>query len=188
MTETILSLPQQWPFSLNTLLWPIGIIAVLSIGILWLTKRFRRSTLPYLVRDTLNSPTEQAFFSVLRQCVDLDVMIACKVRIADVLEVKLKKRHANDQRWWRFFRLISSKHIDFVLCDVTTSRFLLAIELDDRSHQRRDRQRRDQFVDQVFASAGLPLLHFKASRRYDRQEIQDQIDPYLKPTETEQGR
>ncbi len=38
---------------------------------------------------------------------------------------------------------------------------LVGIELDDASHRRARRQRRDRFVDEVFAAAGLPLQRFR---------------------------
>jgi len=42
------------------------------------------------------------------------------------------------------------------------------IELDDSSHQEQRRQVRDEFLDEAFASAGLPLLSVIASRSYDQ--------------------
>ena len=55
----------------------------------------------------------------------------------------------------------------------------LAIELDDSSHQRKDRAERDAFVDQVFKAAELPLLHIKVVQNYDSAEIQSQIQTLL---------
>jgi hypothetical protein len=43
---------------------------------------------------------------------------------------------------------------------------LVGLELDDRSHQRRDRQERDEFVEQVFAAARLPLARIPAKWAY----------------------
>jgi hypothetical protein len=54
-------------------------------------------------------------------------------------------------------------------------RLVTGIELDDSSHKRVDRQARDQFVDSVFASAELPLLHFRASRTYDVRQISHRL-------------
>jgi len=47
----------------------------------------------------------------------------------------------------------------------------LAIELDDKSHQRKDRQERDAFVDEVFRAAGLPLVHIPAAKGYQVDEV-----------------
>jgi len=55
----------------------------------------------------------------------------------------------------------------------------VGIELDDSSHQRPDRQARDQFVDGVFAAAQLPLLHIPVKRSYVTTEIAALLAPYL---------
>ncbi|WP_342594208.1 DUF2726 domain-containing protein [Salinicola lusitanus] len=154
---------------------------VIVVFTLWQLKRLvsggRRY--PYIPQERLNTPTEQAFYAAIQRAMGSTLLIACKVRIADVLQVRFRKRHRRDQRWWRYFRLISSKHIDLVLCEPRGGRILAAIELDDRSHRRRDRKRRDRFVDDAFASAGVPLLRFPASGRYDAREIQERLSPYL---------
>ena len=56
---------------------------------------------------------------------------------------------------------------------------LLGIELDDKSHQRNDRQDRDQFVDQVFKAAGIPLLRVPVKHTYSLQEVQSILQSYI---------
>jgi len=51
----------------------------------------------------------------------------------------------------------------------------MAIELDDRSHQREDRQKRDAFVDDVLTQAGIKIAHIWASSPYDLQTIRNQL-------------
>jgi len=48
---------------------------------------------------------------------------------------------------------IDRKLVDLLLYDHQTLRPLLGIELDDKSHQRKDRQDRDRFVDGVFSAS-----------------------------------
>lgn len=48
---------------------------------------------------------------------------------------------------------------------------VLGIELDDSSHDQKARQERDQFVDEVYKAAGLPLLHIRATATYDAKII-----------------
>jgi hypothetical protein len=74
---------------------------------------------------------------------------------------------------------IDRKHVDFVICDALTMRPVLGVELDDASHQRRDRVERDAFVDGLFSAAGLPLLHVKAARGYPPQDLRIAIDTKL---------
>ena len=83
-----------------------------------------------------------------------------KVRLADIVT-------CSDAAWRRGMgSAIAQKHLDFVLCDRHTTQFLLAIELDDRSHDRPDRRKRDEFVNRVLAQAGVALIRFQARRWY----------------------
>jgi hypothetical protein len=70
---------------------------------------------------------------------------------------------------------IDRKHVDFVICEARTMQPLLAIELDDASHERADRIARDAFVDRVFEVAGLPLLHVRFALAYQPEVLMHAI-------------
>ncbi|WP_153556981.1 DUF2726 domain-containing protein [Roseimaritima sediminicola] len=124
--------------------------------------------LPYRLRTSFLSPAELAFYRVLEQAAP-QYSINNKVRLWDVLYVP----RAEGSR--RYENKISSKHVDFLLCDPATMQPVLAIELDDSSHNRQDRQDRDAFVDKAFAAARLPILHVAASRNYSATDLRDRI-------------
>jgi very-short-patch-repair endonuclease len=148
----------------------VVLIAVLFFG--RLTKAFAR--LPYRKKDCLLTPAERSFFGVLGQAIDNDLYIFAKVRLSDLLWLPkgTEKRQAHLNR-------IQSKHIDFVLCDRTTTEPRLLIELDDSSHRRTDRQSRDAFVDQAAGQAGLPILRVPAKRSYGVGELRQHISSLL---------
>jgi very-short-patch-repair endonuclease len=75
---------------------------------------------------------------------------------------------------------IRSKHIDFLLCDSERLQPLLILELDDYSHERDDRKKRDEFVDNVLLSTGLKTLRVKVSNIYDIDELLAKIDSLIK--------
>lgn len=130
---------------------------------------------PYELRNNFLSPAELSFYGVLRDVVGNRAVISSKVNLGDVFRVKL-----DDKSKFRIYtNKIDRKHVDFLLCDPVTMRPLVGIELDDRSHQREDRQVRDTFVDEVFAAARLPLLHIPVRRAYVALEIEAQIAPFL---------
>ncbi len=52
---------------------------------------------------------------------------------------------------------------------------VLAIELDDRSHQRPDRVERDRFLNQALSAAGLPLLRVAVAEHYDADQLQAEV-------------
>ena len=70
---------------------------------------------------------------------------------------------------------INRKHFDFILCRPDDLTVLCAIELNDASHQRKDRQERDEFLETACRSAGLPLILFDARHAYSPMEISARI-------------
>ena len=56
---------------------------------------------------------------------------------------------------------------------------VLGVELDDSSHDRESRKKRDQFVDDVFKKTGLPILHIKAARGYVPEDIAREVSKAL---------
>lgn len=131
--------------------------------------------LPYGRRKYLLSQAEQSFYHTLAEILNSHYIICPKVRISDILYVDKKKA----TKTYTFLNKITSKHIDFLLCDPRSVTPLLAIELDDKSHEREDRQKRDFFIDKAFADAGMPLVHIKAQRGYNRDELIATLRPYL---------
>ncbi len=130
--------------------------------------------LPYRLRDDFLSPAEFSFFKVLSSAVGPQLTIQSKVRLADIFFVA----RPNENR--SYFGKISQKHLDFLVCDSVTMQPVFGVELDDSSHNRNNRQKRDEFIESVSHAAGLPLLRFPAQRDYDPREIAAQVLPFLK--------
>lgn len=130
---------------------------------------------PYRLRDHFLSPAELSFYGVLNEAVAGRAVVSSKVGLNDLFQVK-----TDDQSRYRIYtNKIDRKHVDFLLCDPATMRPLVGIELDDKSHQRADRQARDEFVDQVFGAAKLPIVHISAKRSYAVADLTIQLTPYL---------
>lgn len=70
---------------------------------------------------------------------------------------------------------IQSKLVDYLLCDKASLVPLVAIELDDSSHDSTRRQERDSFVDEACKSAGLKLLHFRGQQAFDSRALQETL-------------
>jgi len=135
------------------------------------TNTLSNNNLPYRAKDYFFSKAERSFYLVLQQAVDLNhYEIFAKVRLADLLWLPkgTTKRQSFQNR-------IQSKHVDFIICDRKQYRPLLAIELDDSSHQQPTRKDRDAFVDAAFMQAGLPLLHIPAQKNYNTRGLATQI-------------
>jgi very-short-patch-repair endonuclease len=135
--------------------------------------------LPYRQRDDFLSPAEFSFYRVLVSAVGSRAIICPKVNLADVFYVGRSDTKQSHQAYQAYRNKISAKHVDFLICDPTTMRPRLAVELDDSSHGRRDRQERDEFVDRVFEAARLPLLHIPAQAAYNPSALWSQVAPHL---------
>ena len=123
--------------------------------------------LPYHVRDDFLSPAELSFYHVLRLAVADWAVVCPKVRLGELFFARTGE-HGQNRSW---MNRIDRKHVDFLLCDPKTMRPLLGIELDDASHQRRDREQRDLFVEQTFAAARLPLARVAVRPEYNAREL-----------------
>lgn len=142
----------------------------------------RKSALPYKKRDVLLSRAENDFFQVLRSVAGGRCFVFSKVRLGDLLYVPKGAQNAAS-----FRNQIQQKHIDFVLCDTRQIAPILAIELDDRSHEREDRKARDRFVEEALETAGLPLLRVRAAQSYSAQDLMEEIRRVIattRPTES----
>ena len=115
------------------------------------------------------SPAEKAFYDILDELVGEDITICPKPSVREVLQVRADVRRDR----LKYFNWISQKHVDFVLCDKDTMQILCAVELDDRSHERSDRQQRDAFLDKAFKKAKLPLFHIPCKKSYGAKELNE---------------
>jgi len=96
----------------------------------------------------LLTPSEARFHQCLDALSQQRCRILCKPRLADVFQ------HHD----LTGFNKVSQKHIDFLICRNDDWMPMLGIELDDDSHERKERKVRDVFVNSLFASVGLPLI------------------------------
>lgn len=129
--------------------------------------------LPFRLRDDFLSAAEYSFYRVLLSAVGNRAAICPKVNLADLFFVA--RPNANQGLRNR----IDRKHVDFLLCDPATMKPRCGIELDDSSHARRDRQDRDEFVDQVFQAAGLPLVRVPAQSAYSPTALLSLLEQHL---------
>ena len=147
-----------------------GCLSLLTFGLLGrATRPSSTEDFPFGLRDGFLSAAEISFYHVLRSTLTADATTVIKPRLSDILFVR--QPHINRAARNK----IDRKHVDFLLCETATMRPRLVLELDDSSHQHKERQERDQLVDGALKAAGLPVLHVKAARGYVPQELFAQI-------------
>jgi hypothetical protein len=125
----------------------------------------------YALKDSLLTPAEKDFLEVLRQIVGDKYSIELQVPLSRIVSPIDSNAHFTN---YRDFNKISAKSIDFVLYDKEYKPYL-AIELDDRSHSRWNRIKRDAFVNDVMESVGLRIVHVPVSKKYDVDHLRNVI-------------
>lgn len=119
-------------------------------------KVFKNNAYSYYAKELVMSRTEVEFFKKLESVVSERYFVFPQVHLSALLDHRVK-----GQDWKIAFRHINGKSVDFVLCDKITLRPTYALELDDYTHDRRDRIERDVEVERIFKEANLPLIRFK---------------------------
>lgn len=122
------------------------------------------SALGYRKKGPLFTPAERSFYGVLLQAIDTKkYQVFGKVRVADVLEPQPSR---NRSQWQKAFNAISAKHFDFIICKIDDLTPVAAIELDDKSHNQKHRQKRDELLMKICKQSRLPLLRVPAQYAY----------------------
>jgi hypothetical protein len=154
---------------MDTVPLPLIIIGCVVIAFLvWAARPLTRRAMPYTRRDALLTNCELRFYRVLLRAVPAGVTVFAKVRLMDVVQVP-------DYAWKQYGGQGSGMHCDFVLVDAETTKILLVIELDDKSHWGDEARMRDGFKDAALASAGIALLRVKAAGRYSEKDLRGRI-------------
>jgi hypothetical protein len=120
-----------------------------------------------ITQKSMLTVAEAKFFRSLEQAVGGQYLVCPQVPLWTFIDIR--SNHAGAAA--AFTNRINLKRVDFILVDRRTLTVRMAIELDDRSHQRSDRQRRDAFVETVLKQAGVPLIRIPAARAYESQAI-----------------
>ncbi|MEI7412337.1 DUF2726 domain-containing protein [Pectobacterium aroidearum] len=118
---------------------------------------------------------ETHFMQALLNTVDLTRWYLCpQVRVADIVELSPRIR-ARSKTWWRLFNMVAQWHCDVVIVDRRTFEIVAGVELDDASHLKKQRVRRDILLNEVMRQAGVPLL-----RDRDSQKLIAEVKSHLK--------
>jgi len=136
---------------------------------------------PYSKRTALFTPAERSFLGVMDLAIGDKARILGKVRVADVITPKSRMSRSD---WQRAFNKISAKHFDFILCDKKDLSIICAVELDDSSHQRANRKKRDSLLVAACASAGIPLIQIPAKATYSVADVRKLLSPHIKTIST----
>ena len=157
---------------LTKIAWIFCIIAIVILAVIsYLIKniKLKEKRNPQYKKKYLLTKNELEFYKKLKEFADNNnLQILSKIRLADIVEPKQNK---NRSEWYSDFGKIKAKHIDFALCNKDNLYILCLIELDDNSHNTKERKERDKFVDEIFESVKIPIVHTK----YYNQNTENQL-------------
>ena len=130
---------------------------------------------PYSAQPRLITPAELRFLHTgLQPALGKRFHISVQVPMTALLKVE-------EDQWDKAAgRKIRQKKMDFVLAYPKTFRIAAVIELDDKTHELPERQKRDRFVNQAFEAAGVLLIRFPVYKKYDELKIRSIINQRLR--------
>jgi len=129
---------------------------------------------PYLRRPSILNQAEARFYYRLTQAVGDSFLVAPKIRLADVIDVR-----GDAMEWKGSWNRIAAKHIDFLLVSKDDFRPLLAIELDFEASFGTEGKSGDEWLERALMVSGMPIMKVKLKRDYDPAALRRQIDLYL---------
>jgi hypothetical protein len=124
--------------------------------------------LPYRLRETFLSTPELALLRVLQKMARGHYVICPKVALNDLFYIVRPNENVH------FFNKFFRKHVDFLLCDPDTLKPAIGIEL-VKPISRNETREADQFMENLFLSAGLPLVHVPSSDCYSEDDLAELI-------------
>jgi hypothetical protein len=145
------------------------------------SQKLEKELMPFRLRDDFLSTAEHSFYLVLKSMMGAYFVICPKVSLSDIFYVIRPNENQSS------YNRINRKHIDFLICDAETIKPRFAIELDDKSHDRQDRIERDEFVNELFETANLPLVRIPVRPTYNVSELGIQFREALQKGKTGLG-
>lgn len=156
----------------------VGVIVVLGAGLFFFQGGFAESEekakYRYNRRNFFLTRAERECYDVLCEAVGTEYRIFAQVHLPTLLDHTVR-----GQNWRAALAHINRKSVDFVLCDKAYLSPKLAIELDDKSHERPDRQERDREVERILKEAGVPLLRIENRDTFNAADLAQRIKEAL---------
>lgn len=123
----------------------------------------------FQLNGSLLSPDERVFLATLDKAMYPDFRVFAKPRLSDFI-LPLKDLHRHD--WENAYSQIKSRGVDFLICVPGHVRPVCAFRFDRKYRISRRQLERDVFLEDIFATIGLPLIRMPDDRRVTLQPDQ----------------
>lgn len=121
-------------------------------------------SLPYRLREHFLSTPEVALYQTLKKMAGDRYIVFAKVALNDIFSIVRPNENVH------YFNKIFRKHVDFLLCNPRSLKPEIGIEL-VKPISKSETRANDQFMEDLFLTAGLPLVHIPSSERYEISDI-----------------
>jgi hypothetical protein len=146
-------------------------IILFCITLAWRSEKKKGIEFEYISKLPLTR-TEFLFYCKLRKALP-DYIILAQVQMASFLTPKIRQYQKGH---WQQKQQVLMKSVDFLVIDQNKN--MTAIELQDWTHKRPDREKSDEFKRHVLKTAGIRLLEYHAEQQIRPEDIQrDLIKP-----------
>ena len=120
--------------------------------------------MPYRMRGQLLSSSEAALYRALLEMVEDRYVVCPKVALNDVFMIVRPNENVH------YFNKIFRKHVDFLLCEPGSMKPSFGVEI-VKPVAKNETRAADQFLEDIFLGAGLPLVHIPSAQRYDVRDL-----------------
>lgn len=120
--------------------------------------------LPYRLREHFLTTPEVMLYRSLREMAGERYVIYAKVALNDIFYIVRPNENVH------YFNKLFRKHVDFLLCHPQSLKPQIGVELVRPIPQGGTRSA-DQFMEDLFLTAGLPLVQIPSNDRYEIAEI-----------------
>ncbi|HEX2696545.1 MAG TPA: DUF2726 domain-containing protein [Anaerolineales bacterium] len=121
-------------------------------------------SLPYRLREHFLSTPEIALYRALKEMTGDRYIVYAKVALNDIFLIVRPNENVH------YFNKIFRKHVDFLLCNPRTLKPEIGIEL-VKPIAKNETRHSDQFMEDLFLTAGIPLVHIPSSEHYQISDI-----------------
>jgi hypothetical protein len=124
----------------------------------------KEELLPYRLREHFLTTPEVVLFRALKQMAGEHYVIYAKVALNDIFFIVRPNENVH------YFNKLFRKHVDFLLCNPQSLRPQIGVEL-VRPIPNGGTRSTDQFMEDMFLTAGLALVQIPSNDHYDIPEI-----------------
>jgi predicted RNA-binding Zn-ribbon protein involved in translation (DUF1610 family) len=126
--------------------------------------KMAENRLPYRLRRQFLSSTELSLMTVLQEMAGERFIVCPKVALNDIFYIQRPNENVH------FYSKIFRKHVDFLLCEPENMKPAFGVEL-VKPVAKEETRSADKFIEELFLSAGLPLVHVPSNERYELADV-----------------